>query len=191
MRRFEVIVLVALSAVFVLAGCGTKQMALPVPPEDSPVVLVVYRDLRFNANQWPAQIYIDGYPVGKLCDKNAMEIWTVPGKHTLMVGDSSSMKKDLLTVDLEPGKVTYCEVCPTTKRLLVGLITWIGTPFCKTFFLKEVPKEEAVKHEGEFVRVGIQYDGKTSYEEIFPCKDPPEVKRSTVSRKRRRGLPGR
>jgi hypothetical protein len=182
MRRFEVTVLVALSAVFVLAGCGTKQMALPVPPEDSPGVLVVYRDLHFNSCGCSAQLYVDGYSVGTLYNKNAVEIRTVPGKHTLMVKDPLSMKADLLTVDLEPGKVTYYEVCPTSTRLLVGLVSgYIGMPFCKTFFLKEIPKEEALKHEGEFVRVDIHYDDKTSYEEIFPCKDPSEVKRPTLS----------
>ncbi|MBW1939271.1 MAG: hypothetical protein JRI67_11015, partial [Deltaproteobacteria bacterium] len=119
-------------------------MALPVPPEDSPAALVVYRDLYFNACGCSARLNVDGYSVGTLYSKNAVEIWTIPGRHTLMVKDPLSMKADLLTVDLEPSKVKYYEVCPTITRLLVGLVGYIGMPFCKTFFLKEVPKEEAV-----------------------------------------------
>ena len=69
MRRFEVTVLMALSVVFVLAGCGAKQMALPVPPEDRPRVLVVYRDLHFNAGGLSAQLSVDGYSVGTLYKK--------------------------------------------------------------------------------------------------------------------------
>jgi hypothetical protein len=191
MRRFEITVMMALSVVFVLAGCGAKQMALPVPPEDSLAVLVVYRDFHINASGYSAPVYFDGYSVGTLYNKNAMEIRTVPGVHTLMVDDKWSMREDILEVDLESSEVKYYEVCPTTTRLLVGLVAYVGMPFCKTFFLKQIPKEEAVKHEGEFVRVAIGYDGKTSCEEIFPCKDPPKVKRSPVSRKRSTGLPYR
>jgi hypothetical protein len=168
-----------------------KQVALPVPPKDRPATLVVYRDSHINASGYSAPVYFDGYSVGTLYNKNAMEIRTVPGLHTLMVDDKWSTREDLLEVDLEPSEVKYYEVCPTITRLLVGLVAYIGMPFCKTFFLKEVPKEEAIKHEGEFVRVAVKYDGKTSCEEIFPCKDPPELKRSPVSRKSKTGLPYR